>query len=159
MATDTDGVNLLDLLGLNPNRPSTTLGRRAGSRIRLLHASSGIAPAPRPAENSRRFESHTPHEAHEDEAARVRPGNDVRVVDNGTRGVLIESPRQLNTGMRVEISIVVADTRDRVDLTGAVRRCHVSCLSPLTYHGAVEFESEIELRMLEPFIAPSARTA
>ena len=47
--------HILALLGLNPDRPSNTLGRRAGSRIRLLHGSTNNA-APRPNEERRREE-------------------------------------------------------------------------------------------------------
>jgi hypothetical protein len=150
--------NILALLGLNPDRPSNTLGRRAGSRIRLLHGSTNNA-APRPNEERRREERLAPDQTKWADAARLRPGMDVRVVDIGTRGVLVETTVRLHIGQRMEIALTDNDTGGQLNLAGTVRRCHIANLSPLTYRGALEFDVSIELRALEPFMAPAALSA
>lgn len=149
----------LALLGLNPDKPSTTLGRRAGSRIRLLHASSGNAPAPRPAEDRRQTLRVAPDKTALAEMARMRPGTDVRVVDIGPRGVLIESPVRLHIGLPVELVFTVQDTQARLQMAGLVRRCQVACLNPLVYRGALEFERELAMDLLRPFISAEVRSA
>lgn len=148
----------LALLGLNPDKPSATLGRRAGSRIRLLHASSGNAPAPRPSEDRRGSPRLSPEMTGLSDTARLRLGTDVRVVDIGPRGVLIESPIRLHIGLPVEIVFTVTETQERLQMAGRVRRCHVASLSPLMYRGALEFDRELSMEALQPFVA-SARTA
>ena len=150
--------HILALLGLNPDRPSNTLGRRAGSRIRLLHGSTNNA-APRPNEERRREERLAPDQTKWSDAARLRPGMDVRVVDIGTRGVLVETTVRLHIGQRMEIALTDNDTGGQLNLAGTVRRCHIANLSPLTYRGALEFDVSIELRALEPFMAPAALSA
>ena len=149
---------ILTLLGLNPDRPSNTLGRRAGSRIRLLHGSTNNA-APRPNEERRREERLAPDQTKWADAARLRPGMDVRVVDIGTRGVLVETTVRLHIGQRMEIALTANDSGGQLNLAGTVRRCHIANLSPLTYRGALEFDVSIELRALEPFVAPAALSA
>lgn len=149
----------LALLGLNPDKPSATLGRRAGSRIRLLHASSGNAPAPRPAEDRRRSPRVTPDLTGIAEVARMRPGMDVRVVDIGPKGVLIESPVRLHIGLPVELVFVVMDTQMRLQMACLVRRCQVAGLDPIVYRGALEFERELPMEALQPFIAAEVRSA
>ena len=149
---------ILALLGLNPDRPSNTLGRRAGSRIRLLHGSTNHAPT-RPNEERRREQRLAPEQTRWADAARLRPGMDVLVVDIGTRGVLVESTVRLHIGQRMEIALTASDTGERLDLAGTVRRCHIAKLSPLTYRGALEFDVSIELQALEPFTTPAALSA
>ena len=150
--------HILALLGLNPDRPSNTLGRRAGSRIRLLHGSTNNA-APRPTEERRREERLSPDQTKWGDAARLRPGMDVRVVDIGTRGVLVETAVRLHIGQRMEVALTATDTGGRLDLAATVRRCHIANLSPLTYRGALEFDVSIELQSLEPFTTPAALSA
>ena len=150
--------HILALLGLNPDRPSNTLGRRAGSRIRLLHGSTNHAPS-RPNEERRREERLAPDQTKWADAARLRPGMDVRVVDIGTRGVLVETTVRLHIGQRMEIALTDNDTGGQLNLAGTVRRCHIANLSPLTYRGALEFDVSIELRALEPFMTPAALSA
>ena len=150
--------HILALLGLNPDRPSNTLGRRAGSRIRLLHGSTNNA-APRPNEERRREDRLPPDQTKWADAARLRPGMDVRVVDIGTRGVLVETTVRLHIGQRMEIALTANDTGGQLNLAGTVRRCHIANLSPLAYRGALEFDVSIELRALEPFVAPAALSA
>lgn len=147
------------LLGLNPDKPSATLGRRAGSRIRLLHTSSGNAPAPRPAEERRQEPRLSPDQVSLSDTARLKPGTDVRVVDIGPRGVLIEAPVRLHVGIRVELVLTVNETQCRLHAAGFVRRCHVASLNPLVYRGALEFDIELDLQALQPFVTAAARTA
>ena len=151
--------HILTLLGLNPERPSNTLGRRAGSRIRLLHGSTNSIPPPTRSGERRQAERLPPDQTKWADAARLRPGIDVRVVDIGTRGVLIESAVRLHIGQRMEVALITNDAEVRRDLAGVVRRCQISNLSPLTYRGALEFDRSIELLDLEPFLAPSALSA
>jgi hypothetical protein len=151
--------HILALLGLNPERPSNTLGRRAGSRIRLLHGSTNNSAAPRPAEERRRAERLPPDQTKWSDAARLRPGLDVSVVDIGTRGVLVETNVRLHIGQRMEIALQSNDTGLRLELAGTVRRCHIANLNPLTYRGALEFDTSIELQALEPFMVPTALSA
>jgi hypothetical protein len=151
--------HILALLGLNPDRPSNSLGRRAGSRIRLLHGSTNSAVAPRHDEERRRVERLAPEQTKWSDAARLRPGLDVRVVDIGTRGVLLETTVRLHIGQRMEVVLQASDSTARLDLAGTVRRCHIANLSPLTYRGALEFDVSIELQTLEPFMTPETLSA
>ncbi len=151
--------HILALLGLNPERPSNTLGRRAGSRIRLLHGGTNTSAAPRPSQERRREERLAPGQTKWADAARLRPGIDVRVVDIGTRGVLLETTARLHIGQRMEVALLANDTGTRLDLAGTVRRCHIANLDPLTYRGALEFDVVIELQELEPFMTATALSA
>ena len=82
----------------------------------------------------------------------------MRVLDIGSRGVLIEAPTRLHIGMRVELTLFATEANTRLDLMGVVRRCHVASLSPIAYRGALEFNQAIEVQALQPFLstAPSA---
>jgi hypothetical protein len=158
---DKEVLDLTALLGIGGSTGTLTLGRRTGSRIRLLHgstSSTASAPAPNTTER-RRAERLAPDQTRWAEAARLRPGFDVRVIDIGPRGVLIEAPARLHIGLRVELALFASDAPTRLDLMGIVRRCHVSSLNPLTYRGALEFSQPIEVRALEPFLASAALTA
>lgn len=158
---DKEAEDLMALLGIDESRLALTLGHRTGSRIRILHGStsSTVAAAPRHSTERRRAERLTPDQTPWAEAARLRPGLDVRVVDIGTRGVMIEAPTRLHIGTRVELTLFAAETGTRLDLMGMVRRCHVSSLSPLTYRGALEFSQAIEVQSLQPFLTATALSA
>lgn len=149
------------LLGIDESRFALALGHRTGSRIRILHGStsSTAAAAPRRTTERRRAERLTPDQTAWAESARLRPGLDVRVVDIGVRGVLIEVTTRLHVGTRVELTLFAAETGMRLDLMGMVRRCHVSSLSPLTYRGALEFSQPIEVQTLQPFLTAAALSA
>ena len=90
---DKEAEDLMALLGIDGSRPSLTLGRRTGTRIRILHGgtSATAAPAPKPSAERRREERLAPEQTRFAEAAKLRPGFDVRVLDIGSRGVLIEA--------------------------------------------------------------------
>lgn len=81
------------------------------------------------------------------------------MLDIGARGALIEAPTRLTVGARVEVCLVASDTGQRLELSGVIRRCFVAGLNPMSYRGAVEFDSEIELRVLDPFTVPETLTA
>ena len=93
------------------------------------------------------------------ETAKLRPGFDVRVLDIGSRGVLIEAPTRLHIGLRVELTLFEAEAKTRLDLMGIVRRCHVASLSPIVYRGALEFSQAIEVQSLRPFLSEAALSA
>ena len=158
---DKEAEYLMALLGIDGTRPSLTLGRRTGTRIRILHGgtSSTAAPAPEPAADRRREPRLTPDQTRWAEAAKIRPGVDVRVLDIGSRGVLLEATSRLHIGLKVELTLFATDAKTRLDLLGIVRRCHVSSLSPITYQGALEFSQAIELSSLQPFLATAALSA
>jgi hypothetical protein len=158
---DKEAADLMALLGVGESRMSLNLGRRTGSRIRLLHGStsSTAAVAPRNTSERRRDVRLTPDQTRWAEAARLRPGFEVRVVDIGVRGVLIEAPTRLHIGSRVELTLLASDTPTRLEIMGIVRRCHVSSLSPLTYRGALEFHEPLEVQTLQPFLATAALSA
>jgi len=140
------------------NESLATLGLRTGTRIRIL----GSAPGPSAAslaEERRRGGRRSPTDTQWADAARLRTGHDVRVVDISTRGVLITAPISLHVGARLEICLTEADTNERLVLSGIARRCQVAGLNPMTFTGAVEFDQEIELRALQPFMASEARSA
>jgi hypothetical protein len=158
---DNEAEYLMTLLGIDPSRTSLTLGRRTGTRIRILHGStsSTAAQAPKPTSERRREPRLTPDQTRWAEAARLRPGVDVRVLDIGSRGVLIEAAQRLHIGVRVELTLFATDANTRLELMGVVRRCHVSSLSPITYRGALEFNQAIEVQALQPFLSTAALSA
>jgi hypothetical protein len=137
------------------------MGRGTASRIRLLHASTSSTAnvAPKNDSERRRDARVAPGETRWSETARLRPGFDVRVVDIGPNGVLIEAPTRLHIGVRVELALFAADSTVRLDLVGTVRRCHVSGLNPITYRGALEFTQPIEIASLQPFLTSEALSA
>jgi hypothetical protein len=158
---DNEAETLRAMLGVDEARPGWTLGHRAGSRIRILHSSTSatVAATPRQHSERRREERLTPDQSGWADAARLRPGVDVRVVDIGPRGVLIEAPARLHVGTHVELALFASDTPRRLDVIGVVRRCHVSSLNPLTYRGALEFTTSIDVHAIEPFLSTRALSA
>jgi hypothetical protein len=156
-----EALELFALLGVDPARLTQPLGKRTGSRIRMLHGSNSATAsfAPKNTEERRREGRLAPDQTRLADAARLRPGFDVRVVDIAPRGVLIEAPTRLHIGTRVELALFTSETGTRLDMAGTVRRCHISKLSPLTYRGALEFHEPIELESLEPFLTPEVLSA
>ncbi len=160
-AFDKEADGLRAMLGLDDTRLALTLGHRTGSRIRILHSgtSATVGPATRPSAERRRDDRLSPDQTGWADNARLRPGVDVRVVDIGPRGVLIEAPSRLHGGTHVELALFAADTTTRLDVSGVVRRCHVSSLNPLTFRGALEFTTPIDVRALQPFLSTAAMSA
>jgi hypothetical protein len=156
-----EALELFAMLGVDPARLAQPLGKRTGSRIRLLHGSSSATGsfAPKNTEERRKESRRAPDKTRLAEAAKLRPGFDIRIVDISARGVLIEAPTRLHIGARVELALFVSDTSARLDLLASVRRCHISNLDPLTYRGALEFKEPIEPKLLEPFMENTALSA
>ena len=158
---DKEAEDLMSLLGIDGSRVSLTLGRRTGTRIRILHGStsSTAALAPKPTAERRREARLPPEQTRFSDAAKLRPGFDVRVLDIGSRGVLIEAPTRLYIGVRVELTLFATEANTRLELMGVVRRCHVASLSPIVYRGALEFNQAIEVQALQPFLTTEALSA
>lgn len=127
--------------------------------MRVLHGSARGPVSNDSQENRRRSQRVAPDQTQWGEAARLRGGVDVRVIDIGERGVLIETTARLHIGVRVEVALFGADSSYRLDLPGTVRRCHVARLEPMTYRGALEFDSEIALQDLGPFVMQEVLSA
>ncbi len=154
----TENIAATIALGLNAERPSRTLGLGAGSRIRIIGGARGPV-APAEPDNRRRSSRVSPDQTRWADGARLRGGLDVRVIDIGERGILIESPTRLHIGTRVEVCLFSADLHTRLELSGTVRRCHVARLDPLTYRGALEFDDPIAVQSLEPFVTEQPLSA
>lgn len=143
---------------LDLDSPAVTLGRRAGSRIRMLYGATGAAPA-QPEGERRRDDRLTPMQTRWSEGARLRPGHEVRILNIGSRGALIEVATRLYVGTNAELSLVDADSQARLAVSGIIRRCHVACLDPLVFHGALEFDVPLERARLLPFLDVVGLTA
>jgi hypothetical protein len=77
------------------------------------------------------------------EAARVRRGVNVTIVDASAGGVLIETPHRLLPGMPLEISF--EHNRGISTIRGRVLRCGVVHLtaSSVRYRGAIGFDEQL----------------
>src|SRR5262245_59507176 len=93
-----EALALFATLGVNPDRSTQAMGRRTGSRIRLLHSSTSTTAsyAPKTTEERRREARVGPDQTKLAESARLRPGFDIRIVDISARGVLIEVATRLH---------------------------------------------------------------
>jgi hypothetical protein len=74
---------------------------------------------------------------------RVRPGQDVALVNVSASGALVESAHQLRPGSLVEVHL--STTERRVAMRGRVLRCSVFRLwaASLWYRGAIGFEHHL----------------
>jgi len=70
-------------------------------------------------------------------AGRLRPAQDVRVLDLSAGGARLESAGQMSPGARAELQLF---GEVRWQLRGRVQRCAVSRLTPLCYEGAIQFD-------------------
>jgi len=71
----------------------------------------------------------------------LRPGLLVRIVNIGPFGALVESQARLRPGRRAELQLVTAGTDQKQIVPGTVERCQVSTLQPLSFRGAIAFET------------------
>ena len=71
----------------------------------------------------------------------LRPGLLVRIVNIGPFGALVESGARLRPGGRADLQLVAAGTDQKLVVPGRVERCKVITLQPLSYYGAIAFES------------------
>jgi len=74
---------------------------------------------------------------------RVRPGQDVALVNVSASGALVESAHQLRPGSLIEVHLMTAERR--LAVRGRVLRCSVSRLwaACLWYRGAIGFEHHL----------------
>jgi hypothetical protein len=82
-------------------------------------------------------------------SARLRPGQDVSVLDLSTRGALVEGVVRLMPGASIELHLIGLDRRQT--LRGRVVRCHVSALDPsgVRYRAALEFDRRVGQPILD----------
>ena len=77
--------------------------------------------------------------------ATLRPGCEVRVVNVGPGGALVQGERPLRPGARVHVQVVTSARA--FTLTARVLRCAVWTLHPVdgvTYRGALQFDDRCE---------------
>lgn len=75
----------------------------------------------------------------------LRPGYLVSVIDLSAGGALIQGPRPLRPGARVQLQLVTATCR--LALSGEILRCSVAALDAregVRYRGAVQFDHRAE---------------
>ena len=77
------------------------------------------------------------------EAALLRPGQDVTVLNVSRGGALVESASRMLPGVRAELQLIGVR---RCMARGRIDRCHVTCLTPLRYRGAIVFDDAIDLQ-------------
>lgn len=76
------------------------------------------------------------------DAAILRPGQDVVVVNISRTGALLESAYRMSPGARAELQLLGVPRRL---VRGRIARCQVSRLDPVMYLGAVAFDEPLEL--------------
>jgi hypothetical protein len=94
-------------------------------------------------QSERRGTPRVPPQHHGIVSARVRPGHDVRVIDVGGGGALIEGPCRLLPGSSVELQL--ATTGRRIVMRGRILRCAVAALraTGVCYRGAIGFDGHL----------------
>ena len=78
-------------------------------------------------------------------AARIRGGHEIIIIDVSASGALIEGPRPLRPGARVDVHLAIE--RRRVVLPARVVRCLVAAIDAdrgITYRAALSFERPFE---------------
>jgi hypothetical protein len=73
----------------------------------------------------------------------LRPGQEVRVVNIGSHGALVESGSRLRPGPRVELHLTARSSR--VAISGRLERCEVARLAPLRYRAAIVFDRSVPI--------------
>ena len=89
----------------------------------------------------------------------VRPGSAVILVDISAGGALVQAPRPIRPGSRVQLHVTAAS--QRLTIAATVLRCAVWSLHPqngVTYRGALKFDERVEWRWAEPARRPYAAT-
>jgi hypothetical protein len=71
----------------------------------------------------------------------LRPGLFVQIVNIGPFGALVECQARLRPGRRAELQLVPAGTLRKQIVPGRVERCEVVALRPLSFRGAIAFET------------------
>lgn len=75
------------------------------------------------------------------DAALLRPGLEVRVINVSCGGALIESGNRMHPGTRTELQL---SGRIRQAVRGRIDRCRVTELDPIRYEGAIVFDQRLE---------------
>ncbi len=86
-----------------------------------------------------------------DVRATLRPGCVVLLVDVSSGGALVQAPRPLRPGARVQLQVTIGVRR--VAVAAHVLRCLVWSLDPATgaiYRGALRFDHRVEWAWAEP---------
>ncbi|HXG88970.1 MAG TPA: hypothetical protein VNJ02_11595 [Vicinamibacterales bacterium] len=73
--------------------------------------------------------------------ALLRPGQDVRLVNVGGGGALIESAARMHPGARTELQL---NGPARCVVRGRIERCRVTALDPVLYEGAMVFDHQLD---------------
>lgn len=73
----------------------------------------------------------------------LRPGQAVVLLNISRCGALVESSARLQPGLRTALQL--ASPTARRTIRGRLERCHVACLAPLRYRGAVVFDQPQDL--------------
>lgn len=76
--------------------------------------------------------------------ALLRPGQEVRIVNVGRGGALVESHSRMMPGGRTELQLCGAW---RHSIRGRIDRCRVIAVNPMRYEGAIVFEQALEWEM------------
>jgi hypothetical protein len=77
------------------------------------------------------------------DAAVLRPGQPVALVNISCRGTLIESAARLRPGARTELQLDAGARRARV--TGRIERCQLVRLDPIAYQGVIVFDERLDI--------------
>lgn len=83
--------------------------------------------------------------------ATLRPGCAVTLVDVSGVGALVEAPRAMRPGARVQL--LVATARERHAITAHILRCMVWSLHPVegvTYRAAIRFDARVDWSWAAP---------
>jgi hypothetical protein len=73
----------------------------------------------------------------------LRPGLRVRILNIGPFGALVECQARLRPGRRAELQLLPAGSEQKQVVSGRVERCEVITLQPLSFHGAIAFETAV----------------
>lgn len=74
-------------------------------------------------------------------AARLRPDQDILIVNLSSGGALVESPTSLKPGARADLQRPGAE---RTIVRGRIARCRVIGLEPMQYEAAILFEQPLD---------------
>ena len=104
----------------------------------------------------RRRDARFPAPSDRDVQATVRPGCSVDLVDVSAGGALVQAPRPLRPGARVQLLVVSGNRRYAIQ--AQVLRCLVWALDPLAgvlYRGALRFDERVDWRATRASVAES----
>ena len=78
-------------------------------------------------------------------AARIRPGQDVAIIDVSAGGALVEGSGRLLPGTVVELHLRSEQQEQAVCVKGRVGRCSIARLRPdsIRYRGAIVFDQHL----------------